>query len=311
MRKFNKNLFYIFLTFFVIGIINKLIFLFSSMKSNVYTSSGHYYQWKFGKIFYTVQGYGKPLLLISSLYNGSSETEYYKLINKLSKKHKVYTIDLIGYGKSDKLNMTYTAFLYVQLISDFINDVIKEPANIISTSSSCAFVTMACYQNPDLFNKLLLINPLKTTLLTKNPTKKDQVIKYLLETPILGTTVYNLKHSRGCIKKQLTKAFYNKNKVKNKYINNLYEASHLNGVNNKYVYASQKCKYLNVNINNALENVNNSIYIAIGEFYNNEVIEDYLTKNPSIEYSIITNAKVLPQLENPKEIIEICNIYFI
>ena len=51
------------------------------------------------------------------------------------RKNTVYTLDLLGCGKSDKPNFTYTNFLYVQLVTDFINNVIGEKADVIVTGT--------------------------------------------------------------------------------------------------------------------------------------------------------------------------------
>ena len=68
-------------------------------------------------------GSGTPLLFIHDLTIGSSNYEYHRLINNLTDKHEIYSIDLLGYGLSDKPSMTYTGNIYEQLISDFIKNL--------------------------------------------------------------------------------------------------------------------------------------------------------------------------------------------
>ena len=108
-----------------IQLINQLIFLTSKFKYKKIKKKYNWYPWKFGKIHYRIQGSGPPLLLIHGIGNGASSYEWRKNIPYLSKNFTVYAIDLIGYGLSAKPKFTYTAFLYVQLINDFIKDVIK------------------------------------------------------------------------------------------------------------------------------------------------------------------------------------------
>ena len=64
----------------------------------------------------------------------------------------VYTIDLLGCGRSEKLNMTYTNYLYVQLISDFIKSEIGHRVNVIATGEAASIPVMACANNPELFD---------------------------------------------------------------------------------------------------------------------------------------------------------------
>ena len=99
----------------------------------MYKRQGSYYEWKFGKIYYTKKGDGKPLLLIHDLTTSSSAYEWNKVIDKFSKTNTVYCLDLLGCGRSDKPNLTYTNYLYVQLLTDFIKHVIGDKTDIIAT----------------------------------------------------------------------------------------------------------------------------------------------------------------------------------
>ena len=90
------------------------------MKDLLKSTASNYYNWRFGKIYYTKQGTGSPVLLIHDLTIYSSAYEWEALVKQLEKNHTVYCIDLPGCGRSDKQHITYTNYLYVQAISDFI-----------------------------------------------------------------------------------------------------------------------------------------------------------------------------------------------
>lgn len=75
---------------------------------------------------------------------------------KLEKQHTVYTIDLLGCGRSEKPYLTYTNYLYVQLITDFVKEVIKDTPTVIATGSSISFVTLAENMTNHYFTKSLL-----------------------------------------------------------------------------------------------------------------------------------------------------------
>ena len=104
--------------------INQYIFMSAVSKNALSTDHDLYYDWKLGKIYFTKEGTGNPLLLIHELDSMSCDFEWKKIRKKLSKNHTVYTIDLLGCGRSEKPNFTYTNFLYVQLITDFIKNII-------------------------------------------------------------------------------------------------------------------------------------------------------------------------------------------
>ena len=54
--------------------------------------------------------------------------------------------------------MTYTNFVYVQVICDFIRNVIGEKTDVIASGFSGSFAVMACRNENALFNKLVLVN---------------------------------------------------------------------------------------------------------------------------------------------------------
>lgn len=293
-------------------VINKIIFVLAKMKDLLYSKNGNYYQWRFGKIFYTKQGKGSPLLLIHQLDYLGSDIEWKYVVESLSKNYTVYTIDLLGCGRSDKPSITYTSYLYVQLINDFIKNIIGTKTNVMATSTSASIAIMACHTESSLFEKMILINPENFNIINKIPITRHKIYKFLLDLPIIGTTIYIIKSSKNYIKKEFSKKYYYCSyKAKYRIIDSYYEAAHLSGSSSKYLFSSIKAHYNNSNISHALMDINNSIYIIGGDHEPSieETIKQYLDLNPSIEYSLINNTKHLPQLEQPEKIIDICNIF--
>jgi len=317
MKKITKKLLIITsiigLVTLIIALINKLTYVFSSLDNNLYNHNSNYYEWKFGKIHYTVSGNGKPIILVHSLKNGASLYEFNKIIKILSKNRTVYAIDLIGYGKSEKPKITYTAFLYVQLLSDFIQNIVEGKPDIITSGKTNAIVTMLTLQHPNEINKLIFINPEDLTLLSSNPSTKNSILKYILEIPILGTFIYNLISSHNNMGRLFNKRYiYTARSYQHKFISAFYEAAHLGKSNNKFAYASNHCKYTNVNITNGLKEINHSIYIIQGsERYIDPayIASSYKHVNAAIESSIINKTRDFPHIENPESTIELISIY--
>ncbi|MBD5517165.1 MAG: alpha/beta hydrolase [Lachnospiraceae bacterium] len=287
--------------------INRIHTSLSTAKDLLHNSENAYYDWRFGKIRYQKKGSGSPLLLIHDLTVGSSNYEYHRLINNLTEKHEIYSLDLLGYGMSDKPAMTYTNNLYEQLIADFIKNVIGRKTSVVVTGESISFVIMACHSYPDIFNKIVCINPQNLYLQNQIPSKQTGLFKLIIETPVIGTFVYHLFANRTSIEKIFWKTyFYRHDEVREKYIFNYLEAAHLGGYHSKYAFASYAGKYMNMNILHELKEIDNSILMIGGEKEKDihTIIENYKYYNAAIEDYYIPETKHLPQLESPDEVLE-------
>lgn len=297
----------------ILHLINHFVSYLATLKGILNTNQGNFYEWRFGRIFYTKQGNGSPILLIHDLNSSASSYEWNRIIKSLSETNTVYALDLLGCGRSDKPNLTYTNFLYVQMISDFVKNVIQHKTDVIVTGASNSFVIMACHNDETIFNKILMINPDSLFKLNQVPSKKAKSLKLIFDVPVIGTFIYNIWTCKVNIRCAFENRFFSNEKmVSNKTVNAYFESAHNDKNHSKYLYASILGKYTNINILHALKELNNSIF-AIGgsdEKDINNTIDNYIYYNPSIESAYIEDTKHLPQLEAPEEIIEQIQIFF-
>ena len=297
-----------------IHVINRVHTSLCTVKNLLANSENQYYEWRFGKIRYQKKGSGTPLLLVHDLTVGSSNYEYHRLINNLTEEHEVYSIDLLGYGLSDKPAITYTNNLYEQLINDFIKNVIKRKTSVVVTGESVPFVMMACHNNPDIVNKLICINPQSLYLQNQIPSKQTKLMKLFLESPILGTFTYHVLTNRHSMEETFrTEYFCHSDEIKEKYIYNYLEAAYAGNYYSKYAFASYVGKYMNMNILHELKEINNSILMIGGEKEKDikTTIENYKYYNAAIEDVYIPDTKHLPQLEAPDEVLEQIKIFLL
>lgn len=291
--------------------LNKYIQISSTSKNLTGEENSLCYKWRLGNIYYTKCGSGKPLLLIHDLHFASSGFEWESVRESLSKSYTVYTIDLLGCGRSEKPNLTYTNYLFVQLISDFIKSEIGHRANIIATGESSALAIMACSNSPELFDQILLINPSSLNDCCQLPGKNAKLYKFLLDLPLAGTLIYNIAASRSMIEESFrTKYFYNPYSVKPAQIDRSHEAAHL-GECPKAIFSSIECRYTKCNITNALRKIDNSIFIIGGseEPMIDDTIQNYKIYNSAIESSVISKTRHLPQLEQPEAVLDAIHMF--
>ena len=258
-------------------VINKFIFNTSDEHSE--EDSSNYYNWKFGNIYYQNTGSGSPLLLIHDLNHYSSSMEWGKVIDTLSREHTVYTIDLLGCGKSDKPAITYTCYLYVQLLTDFIRDIIGEKTDIVATGASVSFVTAACQNIADQICHIILVCPESIRTLAKAPNHKSKLLASIINLPIYGTFIYNVG-------------------ARNTALSDSAEC--------RYLYSSILGHYTTVNIAHCLEGLTTSIAVISGKNAPEtfEKAEEYCNVLPSIEHIEIAGCGLLPQRENADAFLE-------
>lgn len=295
-----------------LSIINKAVDQLAISKELLDKHNKELYHWRFGDISYSVSGEGKPVLLIHNLKEDSSSIEWNKIIPVLSRSHTVYVIDLLGCGLSERPSITYTSYLYTQLINDFIHNIIKKKTSVIATGKSASFILGACNDNKEAYDELILINPDSIHSLKKTPSKRTKTAEFILKTPIIGTFIYHLKTSRKKILQSFEEHyFYDQESIPESFVDYYFESAHLTARKAKNLYASLVGKYTNANIIRTLKNINQNIHIlASREIPNMEsTIKEYQYYNPAIEVEYIDYTRLLPQLEAPEEVLKYIQLY--
>ncbi|KAG5079199.1 hypothetical protein JHK86_003264 [Glycine max] len=79
-------------------------------------------------------------------------------IPELAKKHKVYALDLLGFGWSDKALINYDAMVWRDQVVDFVKEIVKEPAVLVGNSLGGFTALVAATGLPDLANGVALLN---------------------------------------------------------------------------------------------------------------------------------------------------------
>ncbi len=111
----------------------------------------------------------RPLVLIHSINAAANSLEMSPLFNHYRNQRATYSIDLPGFGFSDRSDRRYTPELYQTAIIDFLKTQIDQPADVVALSLSSEFAATAAFMEPDLFHSLTLISP---TGLSKSSSKR-------------------------------------------------------------------------------------------------------------------------------------------
>lgn len=292
----------------VIHIINRIVAASACVMGILDRSIKNCYHWRLGDIYYRKEGEGSPVLLIHDMLPGSCGYEFSHVEDDLIKNHTVYTIDLLGCGRSEKQQMIYTNYIFVSLITDFISDVIGEKPDVIVSGYSSSFVTMAALNHKDLFQKIIMINPPALNTLKQMPETKDRVLKYLLEIPVFGTLVYHMVVSRETVTNMfIENMYYDPFHLVEDQVDAYIEAAHRGGCYAKSIYANYVSKFMNIGIDKGVKELSVPTLIIEGEAVNNgsSIVSEYIDLNSEIKTITIPETKHLPHVESPKRFAEI------
>jgi pimeloyl-ACP methyl ester carboxylesterase len=121
----------------------------------------HLYRWKHGHIYYKVAGkqHTPPMVLLHTPELDGSSYEMLGIMATLATHFRVYALDLLGFGLSDRPGIHYTTDIYTQLIHDFLTFVVKEPATLVGSRLSCNYAITVAANSPDLCARLALLSP--------------------------------------------------------------------------------------------------------------------------------------------------------
>ncbi|KAK9670197.1 hypothetical protein RND81_13G184900 [Saponaria officinalis] len=122
-----------------------------------FKSEGYnFWTWRDRKIHYVEQGEGPPIVLIHGF--GASAFHWRYNIPELAKKYKVYAVDLLGFGWSEKALIDYDAVVWRDQVVDFLTEIVKEPAVVVGNSLGGFTALAAAASLPEKVVGLVLLN---------------------------------------------------------------------------------------------------------------------------------------------------------
>ncbi|KAI3982662.1 hypothetical protein MKX01_021419 [Papaver californicum] len=116
----------------------------------------NFWTWRGHQIHYVEQGQGTPIVLIHGF--GASAFHWRYNIPELAKNYKVYAVDLLGFGWSEKALIDYDAMVWRDQVVDFMKEVVKEPAVLVGNSLGGFTALISAADLPDQVVGVALLN---------------------------------------------------------------------------------------------------------------------------------------------------------
>ena len=296
--------------------INKLLVLNAGGIESRLEGRTHFYHWRYQEdiynIFYKSIGEGPPVLLIHSIHAAASSFEMRKIHSALADQFTVYTLDLLGFGLSDRPAVHYDAELYIALIHDFIRDVIQEPTNVLASALSAAHVIENACRHPARFETLVLVAPTGLELATDGPGPADRLAYWIFRIPIVGSSLFNLLTTRLSIERWLREeAFFDPSRVSAEVFEAHYTACHQE--NARFAPAAAYAGRLNLEVGESFRSLDKRVLIAWGREARWATVDQsaaFRSLNANARLRVFDRCGILVHDEYAEELAHALNEYF-
>ncbi|MBX2863516.1 MAG: alpha/beta fold hydrolase [Leptolyngbyaceae cyanobacterium MAG.088] len=187
------------------------------------------WNWRGYDVRYIVQGYGTPLVLVHGF--GASVGHWRKNIPALAAAgYRVYALDLLGFGKSEKPALDYSLDFWEVLLKDFWHHHICEPSVFVGNSIGGLLVLMTLANSPDIARGGILLNCAGS--LNHRPEDLPRplgavmgLFSQLVSAPVLGPLIFDQVRQRFRIKGALKQVYGNRKAITPELIEILYRPS--------------------------------------------------------------------------------------
>jgi pimeloyl-ACP methyl ester carboxylesterase len=260
------------------------------------------FEWRDRRIAFTKHGEGPPVLLVHGIHPATWSYEWRNNVDALAKTNTVYTIDLLGFGRSDRPAIRYSARLYISLISDFVSRVIDAPCVLVASSLSGAYAIVLAARDPHRFPAVALIAPSGLVRQNEPVGLGGEAGRLAVETPIAGTAMFNALVSRPSLRRSLRSSYANDALVTRELVEIYYAASHQRGA--RHAPAAFLSGHLNIDVRNALRRLTQPALLVWGEQGSIAPVEEFRgfrELKRDFEISVLSPAGDLPHDERAED----------
>lgn len=202
--------------------------------------AGSYWNWRGHNIYYVrageLHGQRPPLLLVHGF--GASTDHWRKNIAQLSRDFQVWAIDLLGFGRATKANITYSGDLWRDQLHDFITEVIGRAVILVGNSLGGYASLCVAAQRPSSAAGLVLLNsagPFTETedgqidrrQASPNAAKKllGQFFQSVFRQPWASFLLFQYLRQPSVIRKTLQKVYLDQTAVTDQLVEEIYRPS--------------------------------------------------------------------------------------
>jgi pimeloyl-ACP methyl ester carboxylesterase len=240
-------------------------------------------------------------VLIHGHNAAASAWEMREPFRRFGAQYRVYAPDLLGYGGSDRPPVDYAAPLYIDLLRDFLREVVRQPSVVIASSVSAAHAIQVAADDPEWITRLVLIAPVGLNPeRTRNPA--GPAVTALFRSPVVGEALFNALVARPGLRYYLAeKTYYRKERVTDDLIEVNYQTAHQPGA--RYAPAAFVGGGLYHDVQDAWPRVGQPVLLAWGDQATFTPVSDaaaFLALNPGAQLEVFQACGIVPHDEQPE-----------
>lgn len=263
--------------------------------------------WKDYSIQYTVQGSGRPLILIHGF--GASIGHWRQNIPALAAGgYRVFALDLLGFGASAKPPIDYTLELWEELLADFWRDLVREPAIFVGNSIGALLSLMVVANHPEIAAGGVLINCAGG--LNHRPEELNLPLRLVMGTfaklvnsPAIGPFLFNNIRQKHRIRNTLRQVYRNPEAITDELVELLHAPSCDPGA--QQVFASILTAPPGPQPSELLPKVDRPLLVLWGAddpwtpIAGSKIYQELAAKGPEVKFVSIPNTGHCPHDERP------------
>lgn len=261
-----------------------------------------FFDWRGYRIACTRRGSGPAVLLVHGLHAAASSFEWRFNVDELARHYTVCTIDLLGFGCSDRPNVRYSARLFTTLIADAAAFLVGGPCVLVANGLSAAYAIVLGARDPAHFPALVLIQPTGLVRANRSAGTGGGFARLAIDSPVVGTALFNALVSKRSLRLDLERRYAHDELVTSDMLDAYYLTAHQPGA--KYAPSAFLSGFLNIDVRNALRRVHQPALLVWGELACDAPVEDargFTQLKQDLQLAVIERVGDLPHDERPAE----------
>jgi pimeloyl-ACP methyl ester carboxylesterase len=150
---------------------------------------------------------GSTVILLHGV--GCSVEFWERNIAALAREHRVFAVDIVGFGRTDKPAVDYTFQLMADFVLDFMKTMGIDKASLVGNSMGGGISMTVAAQAPDRVKKIVLVDPVGLG-------RKLSPVMRIMSLPVIGNVL--TKPNRQGVERQMQLCLYDPSQASEDFI---------------------------------------------------------------------------------------------